>query len=154
MGPSCPVERTQPDPNCADRPQAATFSIDTPTGTHVANVGSNAEGEFTMLLPAGTYVISLRETAAMPSMAAQTFEVLGNKNTELSLKLDSGIRKQRLDGSSPEARKFVRCGPAVFLRGPMIDAAASRLSRSVRPASRHAFSTARENDHGEPRDTN
>ncbi|HMB42343.1 MAG TPA: hypothetical protein VKM00_00535 [Luteimonas sp.] len=92
VGPSCPVERTPPDPNCADRPQAATFSIDTPAGAHVAEVSSGADGEFTQLLPAGTYVISLRGTAAMPSMAAQTFEVSGNKYTELSLKLDSGIR--------------------------------------------------------------
>jgi hypothetical protein len=92
MGPSCPVERMPPDPNCADRPQAATFSIDTPTGAHVAEVSSGADGEFTQLLPAGTYVIGLRGTAAMPSMPAQTFEVSGNKYTELSLKLDSGIR--------------------------------------------------------------
>jgi len=91
-GPSCPVERIPPDPNCADRPQAATFSIDTLTGTHVAEVSSGADGEFTLLLPAGTYVITLRATAAMPSMAAQTFAVSGNKYTELSLKLDSGIR--------------------------------------------------------------
>jgi hypothetical protein len=91
-GPTCPVERMPPDPSCADRPQAAMFSIDTLAGTHVAEVSSGADGEFTMLLPAGTYVISLRGTAALPSMAAQTFVVSGNKYTELSLKLDSGIR--------------------------------------------------------------
>jgi len=92
IGPSCPVERMPPDPKCADRPQAATFSIDTPAGAHVADVSSGADGEFTMRLPADTYVISLRGTAAMPTMAAQTFVVSGNKYTELVLKLDSGIR--------------------------------------------------------------
>jgi len=92
IGPSCPVERMPPYPNCADRPQAASFAIDTPAGAHVAQVSSGADGEFSLRLPAGTYVISLQGTAAMPSMAPQTFVVSGNKYTELSLKLDSGIR--------------------------------------------------------------
>jgi hypothetical protein len=92
IGPSCPVERMPPDPNCADRPQAATFSIDAAAGAHVADVSSDAQGSFALMLPAGTYVISLKGNAAMPSMAPQTFVVSGNKYTELSLQLDSGIR--------------------------------------------------------------
>jgi hypothetical protein len=92
VGPSCPVERMPPDPNCADRPAAATFAIDTPAGVHVADASSGPDGKFSLTLPAGTYVISLKATAAMPSMAAQTFVVGGNGPTELSLQLDSGIR--------------------------------------------------------------
>jgi hypothetical protein len=91
-GPSCPVERMPPDPNCADRRQAATFSIETPAGAHVADISSGADGEFSIALPAGTYVIRLKTTAAMPSMAPQTFVVSGNAYTELALQLDSGIR--------------------------------------------------------------
>ena len=92
MGPSCPVERNPPDPNCADRPAAATFSIDTPAGVHVADASSGPDGKLSLSLPAGTYVISLKTTAAMPSMAPQTFVVAGSSPTELSLQLDSGIR--------------------------------------------------------------
>lgn len=91
MGPSCPVERTPPDPNCADRPAAAMFSIDTPTGSHVADASSGADGKFSVALPPGTYVIHLRDSAAMPSMAPQTF-VVADGYAELSLQLDSGIR--------------------------------------------------------------
>jgi hypothetical protein len=40
----------------------------------------------------GTYVISLRATSVMPSMAPQTFSVPDNGVTALSLQLDSGIR--------------------------------------------------------------
>ena len=92
LGPRCPVERTPPDPNCADRPQAATFSIDTPAGVHVADASSGPDGALSLRLPAGTYVISLRTTSAMPSMAPQTVVVSAGAYTEVSLRLDSGIR--------------------------------------------------------------
>lgn len=92
IGPSCPVERMPPDPNCADRPQVATFSIDTPAGAHVATVTSAADGSFASKLPAGTYVIRLQSTAVMPSMVPQTFTVKAHGFTVLPLSLDSGIR--------------------------------------------------------------
>ena len=92
MGPTCPVERMPPDPKCADRLQAATFSIDTPAGVHIATVTSAADGSYSVRLPAGRYVIHLQGPAVMPSMAPQTFTVVEHAYTELRLRLDSGIR--------------------------------------------------------------
>ena len=92
IGPSCPVARTPPDPSCADRPAAATFSIDTTTGVHVADASSGVDGRFSLTLRPGTYIISLRATSVMPTMAPQTFSVPDNGITTLSLQLDSGIR--------------------------------------------------------------
>ena len=92
MGPTCPVERMPPDPKCADRPQVATFSITTSAGAHSATVTSATDGSFSIGLPTGAYVISLQTTAAMPSMAPQTFTVAAHTYTQLRLSLDSGIR--------------------------------------------------------------
>jgi hypothetical protein len=93
MGPSCPVERMPPDPNCADRPLAATFSIDTPAGTHVAEVSSGADGR--------ADVRGLRE------QIHRTF-------------VEAGQRYPLTAAGRVEVRRtqFVVCGPAFFRRIP------------------------------------
>lgn len=92
IGPSCPVQRMPPDPRCADRPYAATFAIQTPSGGRVAIVSSGVDGAFSARLPPGNYVIRLQSAAVMPSMAPQTFSVRENSYTALRLSLDSGMR--------------------------------------------------------------
>lgn len=92
IGPSCPVQRMPPDPRCADRPYAATFAIQTPSGVRVATVSSGADGSFSARLPPGSYVIRLQSAAVMPSMPPQTFSVRANSYTAVRLSLDSGMR--------------------------------------------------------------
>jgi hypothetical protein len=92
IGPTCPVERMPPDPNCADRPQSANFAIDSPAGAQVATVASSTDGSFSIALPAGTYVIHLQGPAAMPSMSPQEFTVPAHGFVEVRLSLDSGVR--------------------------------------------------------------
>lgn len=92
VGPTCPVERIPPDPNCADRPYGGSFVIETEGHAQVSQV-TLGEG-MTMDIPMepGTYVIRLAGDAVMPSMAPQTFTVTAHAYTDLHLSLDSGIR--------------------------------------------------------------
>lgn len=92
IGPTCPVARYPPDPNCGDKPYAGAFSINTQAGKRIATVTSNQDGKFSLALPAGKYVIHLQGTNAMPSMAPQEFSVPRTGYTEVQLILDSGIR--------------------------------------------------------------
>jgi hypothetical protein len=92
IGPTCPVERMPPDPNCRDKPYTATFSIDTMAGVHVATVASAADGSLAIGLRPGAYVIRLQSNAVMPRMAPQEFSVAAHAQTQLRLNLDSGMR--------------------------------------------------------------
>jgi hypothetical protein len=91
VGPTCPVERTPPDPACADRPYAGRFVIESVGGMHIADVTSDANGRFALALPAGSYRLRLADRNTMPSLAEQAFTV-GDGWTTLDLALDSGIR--------------------------------------------------------------
>ena len=92
IGPTCPVERMPPDPNCPDKPYAATFSIDTMAGAHVATVASGVDCSFAIHLRPGAYVIRLQSNAMMPRMAPHEFSVAAHTQTQLRLNLDSGMR--------------------------------------------------------------
>lgn len=92
IGPSCPVVRVPPDPNCGDKPYAATFFIDTAAGARVATVASGADGSFSIRLRPGAYVIRLQSSAMLPRMEPQAFTVTAHARTRLRLSLDSGMR--------------------------------------------------------------
>ena len=92
VGPTCPVERTPPDPACADRAYAGAFVVESARGGRVAYFTSDASGHFTVALPPGDYTVRLRDGNAMPSLAPVAFSVRGDAWTTLDLALDSGIR--------------------------------------------------------------
>jgi hypothetical protein len=92
VGPTCPVERTPPDPTCADRPYAGVFVIESVGGRHIADVTTGADGRFALALPPGSYQLRLRDRNVFPSMAPQAFTVGTDGWTTLDLALDSGIR--------------------------------------------------------------
>jgi Immunoglobulin-like domain of bacterial spore germination len=91
VGPTCPVERTPPDPACADRAYAGNFVIETVGGNRVAEFTTASDGRYSVALPPGSYQVRLRDANAMPSMAAQPFTVRDGWS-QLDLALDSGIR--------------------------------------------------------------
>lgn len=92
IGPTCPVERIPPDPQCADKPYATTFVITSTSGMSAGTVTSGADGTYKLGLAPGNYVIALQKSGVMPSMAPQSFTVSANTYTTLNLSLDSGIR--------------------------------------------------------------
>ena len=92
IGPTCPVERIPPDPNCADRPYQATLIIKNGSGHVVINSETKSDGTFKFSLPPGTYAIENGGRAVMPTLKPVSVEVGPNSYTEINLSFDSGIR--------------------------------------------------------------
>jgi hypothetical protein len=92
VGPTCPVVRSPPDPNCADRPYAGTLVVESVGGTRIGTVTTDAGGNFALALPPGSYRLRLEGNAVYPMLAPQPFTVRSDGWTTLDLALDSGIR--------------------------------------------------------------
>lgn len=92
IGPVCPVQRIPPDPNCANRPYKADFTITNKYGYVVNSISSGADGRFDLGLPPGIYKISPVSSAPMPSASTQTFTVPMSGFVDISIQFDSGIR--------------------------------------------------------------
>ena len=92
IGPTCPVMRIPPDPQCADRPYKADFKITKKNSLFPKTVSSGSDGILNAELSPGEYVISSLGKNMMPSLSPVEFMVTEGKITELTLQFDSGIR--------------------------------------------------------------
>ncbi len=94
LGPTCPVERDPPDPKCADRPYAVSLVLTSPDGARVIReFRSNANGEFAISVPAGTYAIRSAVAAnILPYCAAESFTVRKGATAQVAVSCDTGIR--------------------------------------------------------------
>ncbi len=92
IGPTCPVMRIPPDPQCADRPYKADFKITKRGSFFSQSVSSGDNGEFNINLLPGEYTISTISQNIMPRLSSVEFVVTQGKITELTLQFDSGIR--------------------------------------------------------------
>lgn len=92
-GPTCPVERFPPDPDCADRPVAgAVLVFFDQDDVEVARVESNRAGRFETQLPDGGYLLRPQPHDGLLGTApAQEFKVAGEP-VELDVAYDTGIR--------------------------------------------------------------
>ena len=94
-GPTCPVQRDPPDPNCAERPVAGAVLVFTDAaGTEVGRVTSAADGSFSVELAPGTYRVTAQPVEGlMGTPAPMDAEVAaGQPMTELQVSYDTGIR--------------------------------------------------------------
>jgi hypothetical protein len=93
-GPTCPVESSPPDPQCAARPVAgATLGIGDSQGKDIAVVVSDADGAFSLTLPAGDYVLVAQPVAGlMGTPAPISFTVVAGSPVQLTVGYDTGIR--------------------------------------------------------------
>jgi hypothetical protein len=94
-GPTCPVERDPPDPDCAARPVVGAVLVFTdPDGTEVARATSAADGTFTLELAPGCYRVTAQPVEGlMGTPAPMDVEVAaGQPMTELQVSYDTGIR--------------------------------------------------------------
>jgi len=91
-GPTCPVVREPPDPNCADRPVAnAEMVVMSAGGTEAARAVTDDQGRFVVVLSVGAYVLVPQRVEGLVGTAPeQTFAVPGT--TELDVAYDTGIR--------------------------------------------------------------
>ena len=92
IGPTCPVQRIPPDPQCADRPYQAGFNVTNQSGQIVKSFTSDANGKFSVDVVPGTYTISSATNQALPRFSPQTVLVTKDKYTIINLQFDSGIR--------------------------------------------------------------
>lgn len=94
-GPTCPVERNPPDPNCAERPVAGAMLVFTDAaGTEVARVTSAADGSFSVELLPGAYRLTAEPVDGLMGTPAPIDVVVeaGGPLTELQVSYDTGIR--------------------------------------------------------------
>ncbi len=94
IGPTCPVMRIPPDPQCADKPYPTTLII---ASTIIGKNGgvlvkTDSKGYFSKELEPGTYTIKAESNSQLPRLAPVTFTVLAHKLVSLNLQFDSGIR--------------------------------------------------------------
>ncbi len=92
IGPTCPVMREPPDPQCADKPYQASLRIKNQAGKVVIEVKTNKDGTFKFDLPPGQYTIENAAGGVMPSLSPVTVTVGQNGYQEVNLQFDSGIR--------------------------------------------------------------
>lgn len=92
-GPHCPVVQNPPDPQCADRPVAdAEIVITKATGDRVDSVRTDADGRFTIPLPAGDYTFTPQPVdGLMGTPSAQSATARASALT-LTFSYDTGIR--------------------------------------------------------------
>jgi hypothetical protein len=96
LGPTCPVQRDPPDPQCADRPYAADLALTTPDGRLAKTFSSDANGTFRVDVEPGTYIIrSAQQDAPSHPACSSTdgsFVVAAGAYTTVQVSCDTGIR--------------------------------------------------------------
>ena len=91
-GPSCPVVSAN-DPNCAPRPvEGATIHIIDVTGIEVAQLITNANGEFSVTLPPGAYRVEADSVDGMVGTPDPIEVNVAETTIDIQLDYDTGIR--------------------------------------------------------------
>ncbi len=93
-GPTCPVLQDPPDPACADRPvQDAGVLVLAADGTVVARTVTQADGSFTVDVPAGSYTVVFQPVQGLIGTAVpQEVVVVDGPVTGVDGAYDTGIR--------------------------------------------------------------
>lgn len=94
LGPTCPVERMPPDPQCAEKPYQTTVTISRASSPSqiFASVHSAADGTFEASLPPGDYIVSAGGTTMLPRCAQTPATVGASGYTQITVSCDTGIR--------------------------------------------------------------
>lgn len=93
-GPVCPVETNPPDPSCAPRPVVnAPISVLDGSGSSVASTTTDANGAFSLDVPAGEYTLVGGAVEGLMGAPAPTpVTVTDGLVTSVDLSYDTGIR--------------------------------------------------------------
>ncbi|MDO8492224.1 MAG: Gmad2 immunoglobulin-like domain-containing protein [bacterium] len=93
LGPTCPVMRDPPDPQCADRPYATTITVHRAGSGSVFSTGkSDVNGLFKFSLPPGSYMLVASGGTMLPRCNETSIVVLPNVYTTTTMSCDTGIR--------------------------------------------------------------
>lgn len=93
LGPTCPVQRMPPDPQCADRPYATAITVYRAGSTSAFIIGnSDASGAFQFSLPPGSYTLTATGGTMLPRCSSVDVTVSLNAYTTTTISCDMGIR--------------------------------------------------------------
>jgi hypothetical protein len=92
-GPTCPVERVPPDAGCSDRvvSGAEVIFVDD-MEQQVGDVVSDVDGRFSVVLPAGKYVVSPQPLLGLLGTAPPQAILIADADIAVTLRYDTGIR--------------------------------------------------------------
>jgi hypothetical protein len=94
LGPTCPVMRNPPDPQCADKPYQTTLAVKTADGIKtISTFASDTAGKFKVSLPSGAYMITSASSNFYPRCSSNGSVVVGATGyTATTISCDTGIR--------------------------------------------------------------
>lgn len=93
LGPTCPVERIPPEPQCAPRPyQTAIAILRAGSSSVLKTIESDADGRFKTDLGPGSYELRPKGGATLPRCTPQTVEIQPQSFAYVALSCDTGIR--------------------------------------------------------------
>jgi hypothetical protein len=95
LGPTCPVERIPPDPACAPKPYQTIIQIialNSPQSAPFKVISSDAQGNYTVTLPAGAYNFQPQGGNTLPRCGNQEITVTAGANLNVDFSCDTGIR--------------------------------------------------------------
>lgn len=93
LGPTCPVEKNPPDPNCADKPyqtMIVVFRVSDPVHA-ISFTNSGADGKFSLSLPPGDYILGAGESN-LPRCDHPQVTVGPDSYATTTISCDTGIR--------------------------------------------------------------
>lgn len=93
LGPTCPVMRNPPDPNCADRPYTTTVVV-TVAGTNkeVGRQTTDADGNFIFAFLPGKYDVRAMGGTTLPRCSTATATLIKGETSRADIYCDTGIR--------------------------------------------------------------
>jgi hypothetical protein len=92
MGPTCPVEKYPPDPNCADKPYVEAAVTVTDAGGKQHKTQTDLLGKFRLVVPVGRYTIKVSSVNILPRCEEKQAAVTNDKFTSVDISCDTGIR--------------------------------------------------------------
>jgi hypothetical protein len=94
LGPTCPVQREPPDPQCEDKPYSTSLVVTTVDGARViASFTSDSNGSFRVAVPPGEYAIRSAAAANIrPYCSGGPVMVRASGYATTTVQCDTGIR--------------------------------------------------------------
>ncbi|MDP2665085.1 MAG: carboxypeptidase-like regulatory domain-containing protein, partial [bacterium] len=93
LGPTCPVERIPPDPQCADKGYETTITVrHTGSSATFATGKSDATGAFEFSLPPGSYTLTASGGTMLPRCNPIDVTVAASGYVTADISCDTGIR--------------------------------------------------------------
>ena len=95
LGPTCPVQKDPPDPNCADKGHATTVQViekNSPKSSLFSSVETDKEGNYKVMLPPGEFRLQALGGQPFPRCEWQTVTIKPDTMIKVDLLCDTGIR--------------------------------------------------------------